>query len=109
MRGLLPGVQVFWHRVSLVTTPNHKLTMSKRYSAECFCAQILPPWATKGHEPECDMPCKGNLTQACGGAGRLSLYGIASKQKLGDDNGLNGPDDGADDRDDEIEMIKLGP
>jgi hypothetical protein len=52
------------------------------------------------------MACKGNRTQACGGSGRMSLYGMVPKPKLGNDIGLGSPENGSDDEDDEIEGME---
>lgn len=43
------------------------------YGGECFCGPQLPASAVSDSE-SCTMPCKGNSTQACGAADRLSVY-----------------------------------
>ncbi|KAK4205305.1 WSC domain-containing protein, partial [Triangularia verruculosa] len=44
------------------------------YSRECWCAQGLSGLSSKVDDKECDTPCDGNSTQACGGALRLTVY-----------------------------------
>lgn len=46
------------------------------YSQQCFCGNSIP----QGRSPDpkrmgnCDMPCTGDDSQICGGAGQISLY-----------------------------------
>lgn len=43
------------------------------FGGECFCGAALP--ATAVADPTgCTTPCRGNITQACGAADRLSVY-----------------------------------
>ena len=39
----------------------------------CYCGDVVPP--EQKPEAECDMPCKGNSSQICGGYFRNSVYG----------------------------------
>ena len=39
---------------------------------ECFCGNNLPP--VKKPESECNAPCKGDISQMCGGRLRNSVY-----------------------------------
>ncbi|KAK0729160.1 WSC domain-containing protein [Apiosordaria backusii] len=47
------------------------------YARECWCAQSLSGLSSKVADSECDLPCDGNSTQACGGNLKLTVY-IAS-------------------------------
>jgi hypothetical protein len=42
------------------------------YSAECYCGLTLP--SGTGDADNCDMPCTGDATEACGGPNRLTVY-----------------------------------
>ncbi len=44
------------------------------YSQECFCASSLASASTFKPQSECSLPCKGDTSQLCGGASRLSLW-----------------------------------
>lgn len=44
------------------------------YAGECYCGNAAPPAAQKAAESTCNMPCKGNTAQMCGGSSRLSVY-----------------------------------
>jgi hypothetical protein len=41
---------------------------------ECYCGDKLAPTAEKAKPEDCNTPCKGDDTQPCGGANRLTLY-----------------------------------
>lgn len=42
---------------------------------ECFCGQKLAAGGVKAEDQDdCNTPCAGNQTQACGGSNRLTLY-----------------------------------
>ncbi|PHH61538.1 hypothetical protein CDD81_275 [Ophiocordyceps australis] len=43
------------------------------YGGECYCGQGLGQGAA-ADDSGCDMRCRGNSSEYCGGAGRLSLY-----------------------------------
>ncbi|KAI3329460.1 WSC domain-containing protein [Xylariaceae sp. AK1471] len=45
-----------------------------QYSRECWCADTLNSLSVKLADADCDTPCDGANTTACGGALRLSLY-----------------------------------
>ncbi|KAK4111834.1 WSC-domain-containing protein [Canariomyces notabilis] len=47
------------------------------YARECWCAQSLSSLSAKLPDSECNLPCEGNTTQACGGMLKLTVY-IAS-------------------------------
>ena len=49
------------------------------YAGECFCANSLPSGAKKLDQSKCNMPCKGDSSQSCGGKAALSLYADLSK------------------------------
>ncbi|KAG4027391.1 hypothetical protein MFRU_030g00270 [Monilinia fructicola] len=44
------------------------------YTRECYCAQYLSALAAKVADSNCDLPCKGNSSQICGGSWTLSVY-----------------------------------
>lgn len=44
------------------------------YGGECYCARSLLPGTTAQNETGCNMACRGDATEACGGSNRLSLY-----------------------------------
>ncbi|KAK4176316.1 WSC domain-containing protein [Triangularia setosa] len=44
------------------------------YSRECWCSQSLSGLSSKVADSECDLPCDGNSTQACGGSLKLTVY-----------------------------------
>lgn len=44
------------------------------YSGECWCGNVLGNQTYSVPDSDCNMPCKGDNTQTCGGPSRLSLY-----------------------------------
>ncbi|KAF1946887.1 WSC-domain-containing protein, partial [Clathrospora elynae] len=44
------------------------------YAGECYCDTALGFAASMRPLGDCDMPCKGKLTEFCGGPNRLNLY-----------------------------------
>lgn len=40
---------------------------------ECWCAQTLSSLSEKVPDSECNLPCEGNTTQACGGNLKLTV------------------------------------
>lgn len=46
------------------------------YANECFCGSTLQAGGVPAPDGEakCNMACKGNVTEMCGGANRLSLF-----------------------------------
>ncbi|KAK5070639.1 hypothetical protein LTR64_000314 [Lithohypha guttulata] len=50
------------------------------YGGECWCGNDAPITA-KLDESKCGTPCKGDLTQKCGGPSALSLYAAGGKTK----------------------------
>ncbi|ETS88012.1 hypothetical protein PFICI_01840 [Pestalotiopsis fici W106-1] len=48
------------------------------YSRECWCANKLSRLSVQLADAECNTPCDGNQTDACGGALKLSLYNITT-------------------------------
>ncbi|KAK4033135.1 putative fungistatic metabolite [Parachaetomium inaequale] len=44
------------------------------YARECWCAQALSSLSEKVPDSECNLPCEGNTTQACGGNLKLTVY-----------------------------------
>ncbi|KAK6594410.1 WSC domain-containing protein [Botrytis cinerea] len=53
------------------------------YTRECYCAQYLSALAPKVDDAKCDLPCKGNASQICGGSWTLSVYLQDGSQKGG--------------------------
>ncbi|KAL2270142.1 hypothetical protein VTJ83DRAFT_2326 [Remersonia thermophila] len=48
------------------------------YARECWCATSLSGLSARLADDECDLPCEGNQTQACGGNLKLSVYTLNS-------------------------------
>ncbi|POR33498.1 Uncharacterized protein TPAR_06315 [Tolypocladium paradoxum] len=44
------------------------------YGGECWCGVVLANDTTKVDDKECNIPCKGDAKDNCGGRSRLSLY-----------------------------------
>ncbi|KAL2165820.1 hypothetical protein VTG60DRAFT_3743 [Thermothelomyces hinnuleus] len=44
------------------------------YARECWCGQTLSSLSAKLPDDECNLPCDGNTTQACGGSLKLTVY-----------------------------------
>ncbi|PNY26949.1 Uncharacterized protein TCAP_03134 [Tolypocladium capitatum] len=44
------------------------------YGGECWCGVVLANNTAKVDDKECNMPCKGDAKNSCGGSSRLSLY-----------------------------------
>jgi hypothetical protein len=47
-----------------------------QYSRECWCGDKLNSLSVRLADADCDTPCDGANTTACGGALRLSLYNL---------------------------------
>ncbi|KAK7458254.1 WSC domain-containing protein [Colletotrichum acutatum] len=50
------------------------------YSSECYCDYQLASISQKKPEADCNMPCSGDSSEACGGSDRLSVFtnGVAA-------------------------------
>ncbi|CAL8579095.1 hypothetical protein XPA_004854 [Xanthoria parietina] len=44
------------------------------YGRECWCALSLNPLSQKLPDSQCNLGCKGNATQTCGGSLTLTMY-----------------------------------
>ncbi|KAH7303931.1 WSC domain-containing protein [Stachybotrys elegans] len=44
------------------------------YGQECYCGSVLGNYTTEVGAEECNMPCRGDASQTCGGSLRLNLY-----------------------------------
>lgn len=44
------------------------------FGGECWCGNVLANSTAKVDDAQCNMPCKGNAAQTCGGRGRLNVY-----------------------------------
>jgi len=44
------------------------------YGGECYCGYTMGQAVKEVNSAECSLGCKGDKTQSCGGANRLSLY-----------------------------------
>ncbi|KAK1462132.1 WSC domain-containing protein [Colletotrichum melonis] len=44
------------------------------YSSECYCDYQLASTSQKEPEVDCNMPCSGDSSEACGGSDRLSVF-----------------------------------
>ncbi|KAI1266809.1 WSC domain-containing protein [Xylariaceae sp. FL1019] len=54
------------------------------YSRECWCADRLDSLSVKLDDGDCNTPCDGENTTACGGPLRLSLYNITTQGEKSD-------------------------
>lgn len=48
------------------------------FNSECWCAQYLNVFAVKLPDSQCNLACKGNTSEICGGALKLSVYQLNS-------------------------------
>ncbi|KAK1676777.1 WSC domain-containing protein [Colletotrichum godetiae] len=50
------------------------------YFSECYCDFQLASTSVKKSETDCNMPCSGDSTEACGGSDRISVFtnGVAA-------------------------------
>ncbi|KAF8956484.1 WSC domain-containing protein [Flammula alnicola] len=44
------------------------------FASECYCDFNIEGTATQADDTECNIPCGGDSTFICGGAGRISIY-----------------------------------
>ncbi|KAI0121104.1 WSC domain-containing protein [Xylariales sp. AK1849] len=44
------------------------------YGGECYCGSTQPASTQLADETTCNMSCKGNTSQICGGSSRISVY-----------------------------------
>ncbi|KAI0880342.1 WSC-domain-containing protein [Annulohypoxylon maeteangense] len=44
------------------------------YSGECYCGNAAKNSSTVSTEADCNMACKGNSSQICGGSSRMSIW-----------------------------------
>ncbi|KAL8826061.1 MAG: hypothetical protein Q9191_004032 [Dirinaria sp. TL-2023a] len=44
------------------------------YASECYCGVVLGNGTASAPDTDCNMPCKGNPGEICGGRSRLNLY-----------------------------------
>ncbi|KAF7547989.1 hypothetical protein G7046_g8830 [Stylonectria norvegica] len=44
------------------------------YGGECWCSQVIANDTIAVDPSQCNVPCNGDNSQMCGGAGRLNLY-----------------------------------
>lgn len=49
------------------------------FGAECYCGHKIQ--APNASESECNMECKGEKSNLCGGANRLSIYRLELSQE----------------------------
>lgn len=49
------------------------------FGAECYCGHKVQ--APNASESECNMECKGEKSNLCGGANRLSIYRLELSQE----------------------------
>lgn len=49
------------------------------FGAECFCGHKIQ--APNASDSECNMECKGERSNMCGGANRLSIYRLELSQE----------------------------
>ncbi|KAH0595820.1 hypothetical protein MHUMG1_06368 [Metarhizium humberi] len=48
------------------------------WARECWCAQSIAGISAKLDDGECNFPCEGNTSLACGGSLKLSVYRMSS-------------------------------
>ncbi|KAF1923736.1 WSC-domain-containing protein [Didymella exigua CBS 183.55] len=44
------------------------------YGQECYCGLAIGAGSARSNETECDFPCPGNVSEACGSNNRLSVF-----------------------------------
>ncbi|KAK8079253.1 murein transglycosylase [Apiospora phragmitis] len=79
-------------------TKNNFPLAGVQYGRECYCGKFLAPPAGYIYNKDCNMACKGNKDQMCGGRGAIGIYKDGSKKVRGGGGG-GGDGDGADKRD----------
>ncbi|KAM3532594.1 hypothetical protein NHJ13051_000057 [Beauveria bassiana] len=57
------------------------LTGVRREVRECWCAQNIAGIAQKLDDGECNFPCAGNKTHACGGQLKLNVYRMSAASR----------------------------
>ncbi|KAJ9651574.1 hypothetical protein H2198_009160 [Neophaeococcomyces mojaviensis] len=67
--------------LSYCASKNYALAGTE-YAGECWCGNSLPASSTKQDESKCQMKCKGDSSQNCGGQGTLSLYGANANKSV---------------------------
>ena len=45
-----------------------------QFGSQCFCGNEIPALKAVRPESECNMKCKGDLAQKCGGRWRMNVY-----------------------------------
>ncbi|CCC06458.1 hypothetical protein SMACR_04850 [Sordaria macrospora] len=45
-----------------------------QYAQECYCGESIASTALKLEDSQCNMACKGNATEPCGGPSKLSIF-----------------------------------
>ncbi|KAK8096522.1 hypothetical protein PG999_012466 [Apiospora kogelbergensis] len=55
-------------------TKNNYMLAGLEYGRECYCGRFLQPPAGYIYQKDCNMPCKGNEKQMCGGNSRVSIF-----------------------------------
>ncbi|GAB0139576.1 hypothetical protein EsHS_00000225 [Epichloe bromicola] len=58
-----------WSRQVLIDAPS---------TEECWCSQKIAGISKKLDDAECNFPCEGNKTFACGGSLKLSVYKLSA-------------------------------
>ncbi|OCK96363.1 WSC-domain-containing protein [Cenococcum geophilum 1.58] len=53
------------------------------YGSECWCAPYLSAFSNKLPDSDCNIPCQGNSSVACGGRLTITLYNITTSAKGG--------------------------
>ncbi|RDL34535.1 uncharacterized protein BP5553_07663 [Venustampulla echinocandica] len=51
------------------------------YTRECYCARYVSSLSSKLPDSSCNLPCKGNSSQICGGSLSLSVYQVKSSKE----------------------------
>lgn len=50
------------------------------YAQECYCSNAISDTAVKIEDSKCDMLCKGNIREYCGGSRALNVYKYEPEQ-----------------------------
>ncbi|KYK54338.1 putative glyoxal oxidase precursor [Drechmeria coniospora] len=80
----VPGAQMTVSKCTAACKASGYVIAGVEYGGECYCGNTI----ANGGKPTnsgCNMPCNGNSSEYCGGAGRLSMYSY----RLGGGGGID--------------------
>lgn len=61
-----------------------------QYAQECYCGESIATTAQKLEDSQCNMACKGNATEPCGGPSKLSIFHSSAAVGPQANPGVNG-------------------